>query len=502
MAITEQYNDRLIRIHKELDQVSPTYCVAKWQQVTIHLATGQTHSCHHPRTHKIPFEEIAVNPSALHNTWHKKHTRKLMLEGQRPEECDYCWRVEDAPGNDGTYFSDRTKKSADTVWGEPFLESSSKLPWDADIVPAYVEVSFSNVCNFGCGYCSPEISSTLMQTAKRHGPIKLSQSVTQDITWLENANRMPIPNKDVNPYIDAWWKWWPTLYPELKVFRITGGEPLLSKETFRTLDWIIENPNPNLELAINTNLGVDQDIIDKFFEKCQQIKRDGKVKSLKIFTSCDTWGRQAEYIRAGLDYKKWYYNLWNLALRYPELDVTIMCTFNILSIPQFRNFLKDILTIRRSPTPEHKATGLRGVTLDFPYLRHPRYLSALIAGPGLIETLEKHIAWMASNVGQFEYVDYQDGFYQHEVDNLARLLNVIKAEDPNKRENVVARHDFYLYIQEHDKRNGTNFKEVFPEMVTFVDRCQREYEVSKLAKEIAKTGNYNQPSTTIIEPSE
>jgi hypothetical protein len=105
-------------------------------------------------------------------------------------------------------------------------------------------------------------------------------------------------------------------------------------------------------------------------------------------------------------------------------------------------------------------------------------------------------------VGQFEYVDYQDGFYQHEVDNLARLLNVIKAEDPNKRENVVARHDFYLYIQEHDKRNGTNFKEVFPEMVTFVDRCQREYEVSKLAKEIAKTGNYNQPSTTIIEPSE
>jgi hypothetical protein len=409
-----------------------------------------------------------------------------MLEGGRPKECDYCWRVEDAPGNSGRLFSDRTKKSAEW-WGEPFLESSSKLPWDADVTPAYVEVSFSNVCNFGCGYCSPEISSTLMQAAKRHGPIKLSQSVTQDIQWLESVNRMPIPNKDYNPYIEAWWKWWPELYPALKVFRITGGEPLLSKETFRTLDWIIENPNPELELAINTNLGVDQDIIDKFFDKCQQIMRDGKVKQLKIFTSCDTWGKQAEYIRAGLDYKKWYYNLWNLALRYPELDVTIMCTFNLLSIPQFRNFLKDILAIRRSPTPEHKSNRLRGVTLDFPYLREPRYLSALIAGPGLIETLEKNITWMAGNVGTFEFLDYQDGFYQHEVDNLSRLLNVIKAEDPNSRENTVARRDFYLYIQEHDKRNGTIFKEVFPEMVIFIDRCQREYEASRPVKEESTT---------------
>ena len=483
MTIYENLQERLIKIHSELDKVSPTYCVAKWQQVTIHLATGQTHSCHHPVPHKIPLSEIATNPSALHNTWHKKHSRKQMLNGERPSECDYCWRVEDAHSSNSSYFSDRTKKSADVIWGEPYIESSSKMSWDADVLPAYVEVSFSNVCNFGCAYCSPEISSTLMQTAKRHGPLMLSKSVTQDIAWLEKIDRLPIPNREVNPYIEAWWKWWPELYPQLKVFRITGGEPLLSKETFRTLDWIIENPNPELELAINTNLGVDQDVLDKFFEKCQQIKREGKVKQLKIFTSCDTWGKQAEYIRVGLDYQKWYYNLWNLALRYPELDITIMCTFNLLSIPQFRNFLKDILAIRRSPTPQHKITGLRGVTLDFPYLRWPRYLSPFIAGPGLIETLEKHVEWMKLNEGTFKHVDYQDGFYRHEVDSLARLVNVIKAEDPNSSENVTARYDFYLYIMQHDKRNGTNFKETFPELIEFIDRCQREYETGQIAKE-------------------
>ena len=475
---TEHFHNKLIRVHSKLEKVSPTFCVAKWQQVTIHLATGQTHSCHHPRTHKIPLEEIAVNPSALHNTWHKKHTRKLMLEGQRPEECDYCWRVEDAPGNNGNYYSDRTRKSADPTWGEPYLEESAQLPWDADVIPAYVEVSFSNACNFGCAYCSPEISSTLMQSTLRHGPIQLSKSVTQDIVWLEKTGKMPIPNKEENPYIEAWWKWWPELYPKLKVFRITGGEPLLSKETFRTLDWIIANPNPELELAINTNLGCDQKIIDKFLEKCQKIVSNNMVKRLQIFTSCDTWGKQAEYIRVGLNYDQWYYNLWNLALRYPDLDVTIMCTFNLLSIPQFRNFLKDILTIRRSPTPRHKTASLRGVALDFPYLRQPRHLSALIAGPGLIDTLENIVEWVQANVSTFEHVPFQDGFYQHEADGLARLLNVIKAEDSNSALNTVARHDFYLYIQEHDKRNGTNFKETFPELVEFVDRCQSEYEAS------------------------
>ena len=53
----------------------------------------------------------------------------------------------------------------------------------------------------------------------------------------------------------------------------------------------------------------------------------------------------------------------------------------------------------------------------------------------------------------------------------------------NSSENVTARHDFYLYIMQHDKRNGTNFKETFPELIEFIDRCQREYETGQIAKE-------------------
>ena len=81
---------------EKLDSVSPSLCLAKWTQVTMHLQNGHTHSCHHPSTHKIPLEELAVNPSALHNTNFKKQKRKEMLQGIKPKECDYCWKIEDA----------------------------------------------------------------------------------------------------------------------------------------------------------------------------------------------------------------------------------------------------------------------------------------------------------------------------------------------------------------------------------------------------------------------
>ena len=74
-----------------LDSISPSFCAAKWLNSTIHLGHGYTHSCHLPIPHPIDKEAIKDNPSALHNTAHKKTQRKRMLEGERPRECEYCW---------------------------------------------------------------------------------------------------------------------------------------------------------------------------------------------------------------------------------------------------------------------------------------------------------------------------------------------------------------------------------------------------------------------------
>jgi hypothetical protein len=105
---SEQQRIKDIKIKIE-NEAGPTFCLAKWHHVTMYLQSGETHSCYHPQPHKIPLEELKDNPSALHNTQFKKDERKMMLEGEKPTGCQYCWNIE-AMGPD--YISDRHIRNA------------------------------------------------------------------------------------------------------------------------------------------------------------------------------------------------------------------------------------------------------------------------------------------------------------------------------------------------------------------------------------------------------
>ena len=50
-------NKFYVETKDKLDNVGCGMCLAKWTQVTLHLQLGHTHSCHHPKTHKISKKE-------------------------------------------------------------------------------------------------------------------------------------------------------------------------------------------------------------------------------------------------------------------------------------------------------------------------------------------------------------------------------------------------------------------------------------------------------------
>ena len=76
------------------EKLGPALCLAKWKQVSLHLPTGLNNSCYHPPLHAIDATVLKDNPSALHNTPHKKQQRIMMLNGEKPAECSYCWNIE------------------------------------------------------------------------------------------------------------------------------------------------------------------------------------------------------------------------------------------------------------------------------------------------------------------------------------------------------------------------------------------------------------------------
>ena len=91
-----------------LNTKSKSFCGAKWGNSTLWLNSGETASCHLPPVHKIDVVQIQSDPSKLHNTDHKTKMREMMKKGEKPSECDYCWKVE-SMGPDFT--SDRVFKS-------------------------------------------------------------------------------------------------------------------------------------------------------------------------------------------------------------------------------------------------------------------------------------------------------------------------------------------------------------------------------------------------------
>ena len=151
---------------ESINSISPSFCGAKWYNATIWLGNGTTASCRHPPAHKIPLDEVAMNYKAIHNTTYKKLIRKQMLDGIRPKECDYCWKIEDL-GKDK--ISDRVYKSV--IYSDEELKDAKRVfNWEQDVDLKTLEIAFDPNCNFACSYCNSSFSTTWQNDIKKNGP--------------------------------------------------------------------------------------------------------------------------------------------------------------------------------------------------------------------------------------------------------------------------------------------------------------------------------------------
>jgi organic radical activating enzyme len=457
-------SELLSNIKKQLDQKGRGFCAAKWTQVTIHLGTGLTHSCHHPNPHKIGLAELRNNPSALHNTQHKKRARKQMLEGERPSECDYCWKIED----NSSSFSDRVFKSSES-WSAPYIEEIKEYGWRGNYNPKYVEVSFSNVCNFKCAYCGPQFSSKWVNEINKNGAYKLSYDYN-DTEHLKKKNEMPIHHNDFNPYVEAFWKWFPDLYPDLHTFRVTGGEPLLSSDTFKLLEYIQNNHevNPNLSLAINTNLGVSDDIIDRFVNIIEDLTENNKVKEFIVFTSIEATKSQAEYLRYGLDTSKFWTNVEKILSKLPKVTINIMSTYNALSVFTYDDLIDRVFDLKRK-YQNNERYWVSAIQLDTSYIRHPKHLSVKILEDDhkelILQSAKKMLYY-----GMKEFTHDNYGFSTVEIQKLKRTYDyAISTDDFDVETN---RKDFVKFVDQYDKRRKLNFLDTFPQLKEFYVKNQ------------------------------
>jgi hypothetical protein len=427
-----------------LDTKSASFCAAKWYNATIWLGSGQSTSCHHPPAHSIDTEAIRTNPSAIHNTVEKKMDRLAMQNGTRPKGCEYCWKIEDM-GRDAV--SDRVYKSR--IYPIEALNEAYETPHQADVNLRTLEIAFDRTCQFACSYCNPAFSSTWVRDIERNGAYeRLVSDGRGHFTHAHDRSQL-YRFGETNPYVEAFFAWWETdLHQTLEELRITGGEPLMSGETWKLLDWFKHNKGKSTtRLAINTNLGADVDL-DRLLDSIDGLEVD-------IYTSQESVGQQAEYIRDGLDYSAWLANVRKL-LDSPNIRaVHCMATINALCLVALPNLLDQLVEFKNQ-------YGRERVSFTLNILRFPSFQSPLVLPDYLRRTFELNLTeWLRNHVRD-------PVMHEHELNHLRRLidyLDVVKTPHSEAFELPKLHNDFGQFFAQYDSRRGKNFAATFPLLV-------------------------------------
>jgi len=403
------------------------------------MNSGKTLSCYRSSESMLTPE----NFHNFHNTPEKIAARQLMLKGEWPGEergatCHYCKEIEQAGG-----VSDR-------VWHlsipDMYPTELDQDPTLVEVKPVVVEVFLNNTCQLGCLYCSPKLSSTINNENRQ-----FQQSTIQGINfeWLEPQT--------MNTYTDllpAFRQWFEKEFKYLRRLNILGGEPFFQKEFDKILDYIDQYPNSNCELNIVSNLMVPKPILEKYIGKIRKLLVDRKLKSLQILASIDCWGPQQEYVRHGLDLEHWEKNFCYL-LEQKWIKLALNQVFSPLTIktaPELMRKLKEWRQVRH--------VGLYSGTISpSPSFFIPKYFGAGV----FEEDFQKIIAAMPIDTDEDRVIcNYIEGIGKG-ISNHKRDWQEIKK--------------MLIYMNEKDRRRGTNWRDLFPWLIELEQQCMDDYVV-------------------------
>jgi organic radical activating enzyme len=369
--------------------------------------------------------------------------REMMQKGERPAGCEYCWKIEDI-GRDN--ISDRVYKTV--IYSDEDLAHAHRTPASTDVDLQTLEIAFDRTCQFACSYCNPAFSSTWVRDIKNNGPYTgLNSDGRGHFIHVHDGSQLYTYGEH-NPYVEAFFKWWETdLHRTLKELRVTGGEPLMSADTWKLIEWFKTNKGKSTtRLALNSNLGTDVDI-DRLLDAIDGVEVD-------LYTSNEAMGEQAEYIRDGLIFSDWKQNVERLLDSGKFRGLHVMSTINALCLDSLDDFLELVLNWKQK-------YGKDSINFSLNILRFPSFQSPLVL-PDSARTYyrERLQEWFDQNA-------YSEFIHHFERDQLRRLidyLDVVKTPHSGAAEQQVLQQDFKKFYDQYDRRRDKNFIATFPSL--------------------------------------
>jgi len=412
-------------------------CQLKWNHSTVFLTMATTASCH--RVTHDPYN-TSDGKIEFHNIKTKLEAREKMLQGKWPGRgCEHCKSTEEAGGH-----SDRMSHL--NMHGVTAPKELEQDPSAVNVTPTQLEIYFGNTCNLKCVYCNSKFSSTIDNENRVHGQFDYG---------FENNQGAPVRifgKIKVNPNIqedtNKLFVWLDQHIHELNKLMILGGEPFLQKETERMVELLERTSNPNLTLVIFSNLTVDPARVQKWLARMWKLVEQGKLYNLQVVGSLDCWGPQAEYVRSGLDLKKYTENF-EFILNKTKITPSINSALMALTIPT----LPDLIT-RMNNWSKIRQVYWSGMKAG----DHMRpYLNPTIFGKDIVPLgLEQAVNIFETN---------GDTIKESQLNNLIGIKTECENTAPNKWDQKMLKG----YLEELDRRRNSDFKKLFPEIARLLE---------------------------------
>jgi organic radical activating enzyme len=317
--------DKMLRENPNLiDEMYKKYgkhfCAAPWTSVYTG-EEGIVTTCCKSRTplgytSKNTLEEISNSEKA-------KEVRREFLEGKKPEQCGACWQAEEAGGiANNRQFSNWMGAS---VIDDAIAHTDETGYMDKHF-PTWLDLLWTNKCNFACIGCKPSLSSTIAKNFTKELSILHDIDYEKDINWsTNNSEKIDFVVKHSD---------------HIEKIHLNGGEPLMSEDIFEFLEAMINKGlHKSIHIWSHTNGSVKKykgnNILDYF-------ARWGK--KCKITLSHDGHGPIGEYIRYGYKDSKWLDTYNNIEERGIDFSVqTCINVFNVLYLKEIENWYAEHL---------------------------------------------------------------------------------------------------------------------------------------------------------------
>lgn len=223
-----------------------SFCVLPWHSQEIDWNGKSTHCCLLPKTYNI------------------KKIKSDMLQGNKPEECQKCWNLE----QQGLLSDRKLKNAALDTWSRQDLRTIVQESTVESSNTQILKLTTSYTCNSACVTCGSNASSfwnTIEQRIDKTIPIKKYSFIDVD---------------QIKTQID---------FKNLKILSLLGGEPLLEKNNFLFLQHLIDIGNTDVFVTVITNGSV------RLSEK--HVEMFSAFPNLNFCISIDGAGPVFEYLR-------------------------------------------------------------------------------------------------------------------------------------------------------------------------------------------------------------